>query len=92
MAGNIRKIIIFFVPVSGPDYQKIIGENIKNARKKLMWTQVDLEYYSEVPERTIQRIEDGKGNPGIKTLIKLVKALQIDPAELFHFAPGKKRK
>lgn len=72
------------MPVNGPEIQKQVGVNIKKARKKRMWTQADLEHFSEVPLRTIQRIEDGKGNPGLQTVLKIILALEADPAEIFH--------
>ena len=58
-----------------------IGLQIKIARIEKEWTQADLSAATGSPEEkpisvaTIINVEKGKGNPKLKTILRLVKAL-----------------
>ena len=47
-------------------------------------TQAALAECAGVTEQTIRKIEHGEGNPQWDVLVALIKALQIDPAEIFY--------
>jgi len=64
---------------------KIVGRQIKKYRKQQDMTQFDLAVKSNMEENALQRIETGRTNPSIKTLLKIVNALGIEFKELFDF-------
>jgi transcriptional regulator with XRE-family HTH domain len=61
-----------------------IGDRLRKARMRKVWTQVNLAEASGVPVVTISRIENGKGSgmPRQSTVRKLAHALDIDGAWL----------
>lgn len=56
---------------------KTIGKQILNRRKKLHLEISDLSEYSGVTASTISNIENGKSNPTIKTIEKLLISLGL---------------
>lgn len=62
-----------------------VGENIKKLRNEKEWSQTELGYRSELDKSVIQRIERGKYNSSIKTLLKIANALEVKFYELFLF-------
>lgn len=58
------------------------GELIRQARKKLNWTQKKLGEAAGIAEPTIRRYELGKLNPKYETLQKIADALGTTPAAL----------
>lgn len=63
---------------------KALGNCIYRNRKMLNMTQATLAESTGVTEQTIRKIEHGEGNPQLDVLFALIKALQIDPAEIFY--------
>ena len=59
-----------------------LGENLREARKKLELTQEQVAERSGVQAGEISRIEAGKRDPQISTVLKLAKALEIAPGRL----------
>lgn len=57
-----------------------LGKTIFNRRKELNLRQDDLAEMSGVTVRTIYNIEEGKGNPSIRTLSKLCEVLGMQIA------------
>ena len=66
------------------DCPKALGNCIYRNRKRLNMTQAALAESTGVTEQTIRKIEHGEGNPQLDVLFALVKALQIDPTEIFY--------
>tara|TARA_R110001632_G_scaffold38339_2_gene96498 strand:+ start:27181 stop:27408 length:228 start_codon:yes stop_codon:yes gene_type:complete len=64
---------------------KEIGKKIKILRKSQGMTQLDLAIKSEMEENALQRIETGRTNPTVKTLLKISISLKVDLQELFIF-------
>lgn len=64
---------------------KEIGRKIKKIRKSQNMTQLDLAIKCNMEENALQRIEVGRTNPTIKTLLKVTRALEIELLELFTF-------
>lgn len=67
------------------EFIKKMGQQIRSYRKEQKMTQLDLAIASEMEENALQRIESGRTNPTIKTLLKITKALHIHFSELFVF-------
>lgn len=63
-----------------------VGKRIKILRKKLNLTQFDLAVRADLEENAIQRIETGRVNSTLKTLLKISNALDVEFYELFYFS------
>jgi transcriptional regulator with XRE-family HTH domain len=59
-----------------------IGENIRKYRVKRGLSQLDLAAACGFEESSIGRLENGKTNPTIKTLLKLAKGLDVKLTDL----------
>ncbi|CAM3339119.1 MULTISPECIES: helix-turn-helix transcriptional regulator [Aquirufa] len=57
---------------------KIFGEIIREKRSALRLNQDELSEKSGVAIKTIHSIELGKGNPAIKTILRLFDILELD--------------
>lgn len=64
------------------DYLLKVGKNIKKHRLSAKVKQVDLAYACNFDKQTLYRIETGKVNLTLKTLLKLSSALKIPVREL----------
>lgn len=63
---------------------KKVGLRIKELRKARGMTQFDLAIKSDMEENALQRIEAGRTNPTLKTLLKIVNGLDdVEFYELF---------
>ncbi len=61
------------------------GENLKKLRKKRGFSQEKLAYSSNISLSQIARIETGRINTTLCTIVKIAETLEIDPAELLSF-------
>ncbi|MES2514730.1 MAG: helix-turn-helix transcriptional regulator [Bacteroidota bacterium] len=59
-----------------------VAKNVKKLRLKKGLTQIELSYDMDVTKQVIQKIEAGKMNLTLKTLLKLSSHLETTPAEL----------
>ncbi len=64
--------------------QMILARAVREARHQLGWTQEKLAEEANVDARTVIKIEQGKGNPMFNSLYSLVRALRLDPKQLFY--------
>ena len=64
-----------------------LAEAVKKARLELGLTQEEVADKCDTDVRTIINMEMGRGNPKLKTLFKVVRALKIDARELFDDDP-----
>ncbi|MDN3674081.1 helix-turn-helix transcriptional regulator [Flavobacterium branchiarum] len=62
------------------------GIHIRQLRDKKGISQQDLANYCGVTKSQISRIEVAKLNTGIRTLVKIANALDIEPKELLDFS------
>ncbi|MCC9018099.1 MULTISPECIES: helix-turn-helix domain-containing protein [Flavobacterium] len=62
-----------------------LGIHIKQLREKKGISQEDLANDCDIPRNQIGRIERAEINTGIRTLVKIANALDIEPKELFDF-------
>ena len=65
---------------------KLVGKQIKRYRKEQNMTQFDLAIKSNMEENALQRIERGRTNASLKTLLKIVNGLNIEFKDLFDFS------
>ena len=63
-----------------------IGAQLKKARERALLTQEELATRADLGVPTISRIENGRVEPHFRTIRKLAKALEMDPAELVREA------
>jgi transcriptional regulator with XRE-family HTH domain len=61
------------------------GKNLQLLRRRQNFTQEELAYNSGISLSQIARIETGKINPTVCTLITIAKTLKIKPTELMDF-------
>jgi transcriptional regulator with XRE-family HTH domain len=61
------------------------GKNLQLLRRRQNFTQEELAYNSGISLSQIARIETGKINPTVCTLIIIAKTLKIKPTELMDF-------
>lgn len=64
--------------------EKFILE-IKLQRAKKGWNQDDLAKASGVSSCTIGLIESGKQKPSINTIVKIARALEVEPEKLIEY-------
>ena len=67
-----------------PEYTQVLGDVVRDARKRLSLTQNDVADLADVDVRTILNIENHKGNPTLEILYPLIRALKIDPTAIFY--------
>lgn len=74
-----------------PNFKKLFGKRIKELRIKQGLTQEQLAEMIEVGERNLSKIECGNVFVKASTITKLIKALKIEPQELFEFSQYKEQ-
>ena len=55
-----------------------IGKSIKKRRKLLGVNQLDICSMIDISQHTLSSIENGKGNPSIETLMKIIEILGME--------------
>jgi transcriptional regulator with XRE-family HTH domain len=66
-------------------YLLAFGENLKRLRKAKGMSQEKLALATEVDYQQIYRIEHGKINTTISTILSIARALNVHPKELLNF-------
>ena len=66
------------------DFSESLSKVVKKARMNKSLSQEALAEQLSIDKRTIIRIENGKGNPNMRTVFSLVRALEINPIEIFY--------
>lgn len=61
-----------------------LGSNLRAARKKLGLTQEEVAERSGVHATEVSRIEAGKRDPQVSTVLRLAKAVEVPPGQLFE--------
>jgi len=59
-----------------------LGTNLRQARERLGLTQEQVAQRSGVHATEVSRIEGGKRDPQVSTVLRLAKALEIEPGRL----------
>ena len=65
--------------------QKKIGQRIIELRTEKGWTQSDLARACNKDRQAIEKLENGKVNPTLFTLMEIAKALETSTKELVDF-------
>lgn len=66
-------------------YQKKFGNQLKKLRLAKGMSQLDLASYSNLDKTIISRIENGRTNTTLKTMVILSESLNVELKELFDF-------
>ena len=59
------------------------GENLRAARKQRGYSQESFAHAVDLDRTYIGGIERGERNPGLKTIVRIADALEVDVSELF---------
>lgn len=68
--------------ISKIDFTRRLAKKLKILRAQNGMSQEDLAHAAEMSPRYVGHLESGKYSPSSYTLLKLIKALNIDPKEL----------
>lgn len=64
------------------DPRSTFGDNLRSARERAGLTQEALGHLADFHPTEVNRIERGRRNPGLLTIVKLAKALDIPAGDL----------
>ena len=67
------------------EYIKKIGKRIVQFREKQNMKQIDLAIKLNIEDSALRRLESGRTNPTIKTLLRIAIGLNIELKDLFDF-------
>lgn len=70
-----------------PEFSQRLADAIKNTRLELGLTQEEVAEKSSTDVRTIINMEMGRGNPKLKTLYAVIRALKMDAWVIFDDEP-----
>jgi len=65
--------------------RKKFGKHLKQIREDKDMSLLDVSYNCDIDDSRISKIEQGKVNPTLATIIELSKGLEISPAKLIDF-------
>jgi transcriptional regulator with XRE-family HTH domain len=68
-----------------------IVRRIKEEREKARISQMDLSFLAGLSQNLVNYIESGRRIPNLGTILKLCKALEIEPASLFSYSSEERR-
>ena len=64
------------------DPRSLLGANLRSARERAGLTQEALGHRAGYHPTEVNRIENGRRNPGLITIVKLARALEIPASDL----------
>jgi len=70
------------------NWESIVGDNVKSARKARGMTQEQLAEFAGLDLRYLGSIERGKGNPSVNVLGRIAQALKVKPSDLLEERVG----
>lgn len=65
--------------------KKKVGQRIVELRSQKGWSQSDLARASNKDRQAIEKLENGKVNPTVYSLLEIAKALEVNLKDLFSF-------
>lgn len=74
-----------FVIVNKEQLKKKIGQRIVALRSQKGWSQSDLARACDKDRQALEKLENGKVNPTIYSLLEIAKALDVSLKELVDF-------
>ena len=69
------------------EFQKALGQRIKQLREDKNITQTELAYRCEIERSNMNRIESGNTNPSSFLVYTIAQKLEIELPELYNFKP-----
>jgi transcriptional regulator with XRE-family HTH domain len=60
-----------------------LGKRLRELREGMGWNQVQLGVYAGISTATVSLAESGQRTPNAETIVKLARALEVDPGALF---------
>lgn len=63
-------------------HHKVFAQNVRAAREKADMTQEQLAWAAGLHQTEIARIEKGRRNPGLDTIVKVANGLQVSVEQL----------
>jgi transcriptional regulator with XRE-family HTH domain len=66
------------------DLVRLLGENVRAARKRQNMSQEELALEADMKRSYLSELERGKRNPSVRALGRLATALQMSPPELLR--------
>ncbi len=67
------------------EFIKKLGRRIVALRKEKKLKQIDLAIKINIEDSALRRIESGRTNPTLKTLLRIAEGLEVGFMELFEF-------
>lgn len=67
------------------ELKKKIGQRIVELRSQKGWSQSDLARACNKDRQALEKLENGKVNPTVYSLLEIAKALEVSLKELFDF-------
>lgn len=67
------------------ELKKKVGQRIVELRTQRGWTQSDLARACGKDRQALEKLENGRVNPTIYSLLEISKALNVDLSTLLHF-------
>ena len=67
------------------DFVEKLGDRIVEIRQEKKIKQIELSDFLDMDDGSLRRIESGRTNPTITTLLSIAKALKVSVADLFDF-------
>jgi len=80
---NTQILISYLNTFEIMEFQVLIGKRIETLRKKKAISQLKFSYEAELERTYLNHIEKGRKNISVKTLHKIVKALNVSLNEFF---------
>lgn len=71
-------------PAEPPDPRAVLGANVAAARKQAGLTQEALGLKADLHPTEVNRLERGRRNPGLLTIVRVARGLEVAPAELLR--------
>lgn len=68
------------------EFIKNVGKRVISIRKEKNMQQIELSSKINIEDSALRRIESGRTNPTLKTLLRIAEGLEIDIIELFRFS------
>ena len=65
-------------------YIVLLGKRIVELRKERNMMQIELATMLNIEDSALRRIESGRTNPTLKTLLRIAEALDVALIDLFH--------
>jgi transcriptional regulator with XRE-family HTH domain len=76
------------MPEPYSDAARIMGERIRRERHKLALSQEDVANLAEMHVANYGKIERGRANPNLTTIVRIATALGADPGDLLRGISG----